>query len=437
MGSEFTSTEVFRPAFTEPPGTNLVGIPVSNLTLPSPDLAYGRPYDELCAKHVRDTFHASRVYIVVSKSLAANTDRLDRLVAALTQNDIKVVGIRKGITPHTPWTEILSIAAECREAEADCVVTLGAGSTTDGAKLVVLCLANDIREPAQLARYSVESTDIPSDVRPPTVPLITIPTSLSGGEYFSLAGGTDDTTAHKSHKYGFLHSGMGSKLIILDAELATLTPAYHWLSTGVRSVDHCVEALCCLTATPAAEEKAERGLRLLVPSLLRCKANNKDVEAYHRCQMAVGLAMDNVRAGIPMGGSHAIGHQLGPLGVPHGVTSCIMCSAVMKYNIRHGADNPDIAARQKKVANILWSEPDVATALRADGLKPETADLGDLIDTIVKTLGLPRSLKAMGIDRDIIPKLSVRALDDFWAPTNPIPLVKPEQVTEILEAVAG
>lgn len=152
--------------------------------------------------------------------------------------------------------------------------------------------------------------------------------------------------------------------------------------------------------------------------------------------MAVNLAMDNVRAGIPMGGSHAIGHQLGPLGVPHNVTSCIMYCAVMKYNIRHGADIPDIARRQKKVVDIFWSEPDVAAALKADGLSPETADLGDVVNTFVKTLDLPRSLKAVGISRDVIPNLSVRALDDFWAPTNPIPLVKPEQVTEILEAVA-
>ena len=154
----------------------------------------------------------------------------------------------------------------------------------------------------------MESTDIPSDVKQPSVPLITIPTSLSGGEYFSLAGGTDDATHHKQ---AFLHSGMGSKLIILDPELCSTTPEYHWLSTGIRSVDHCVEALCCLTATPASDDRAEKGLRLLVPSLLRCKADATDAEARHRCQMAVNYAMYNVRAGIPLGGSHAIGHQLG------------------------------------------------------------------------------------------------------------------------------
>lgn len=149
---------------------------------------------------------------------------------------------------------------------------------------------------------------MPKDVKVPTVPLITIPTSLSGGEYFSLAGGTDDATHHKQ---GFLFSGMGSKLIILDPELCILTPEYHWLSTGVRSIDHCVEALCCLTATPASDDRAEKGLRLLVPSLLKCKVDADDIMARHDCQMAVNLAMWNVRAGIPMGGSHAIGHQLG------------------------------------------------------------------------------------------------------------------------------
>ncbi|KAK3117614.1 hypothetical protein LTR53_000842 [Teratosphaeriaceae sp. CCFEE 6253] len=311
-----TAAETYRPAFTDPPGKNLAGIPISELDLPTPYISYGLPFDEACAKHVRETFQASRVYVVASRSLAANTDKVDRLVTALGKD--RVVGIRKGITPHTPWSEILQIAAECRAAEADCVVTLGAGSVTDGAKLVVLCLANDIRDPERLARFSVESTDVPDLIRPPEVPLITIPTSLSGGEYFSLAGGTDDAT---HHKHGFLHSGMGSRLVILDPDLCQTTPEYHWLSTGIRGVDHCVEAMCSLHATVESDGKAEQGLRLLMPGLLRCKADPTDIAARRQCQLATPLGMGSVRAGITMGGSHAIGHQLGPLGVPHGASS--------------------------------------------------------------------------------------------------------------------
>jgi alcohol dehydrogenase class IV len=279
---------------------------------------------------------------------------------------------------------------------------------------------NDLTKPSQLADYSVEAKNPKSDVKPPTVPLICIPTSLSGGEYFSLAGGTDDIITQ--HKQAFLHGGMGVRLIILDAELCLGTPWFHWLSTGVRSIDHCVEALCCLEATPTSDQDAEAGLRLLVPWLLKTKTDEKNVEARHQCQMGVRLAMKNVRAGIPMGGSHAIGHQLGPMGVSHGITSCIMCPAVMRWNIAHGSNIPKIHKKQDKIREILWSEKAVAETFSKAGLTKEKADLGDLLDEIIRALGLPRTLKEVGIDRSQIDSLSQRTLDDAWAPTNPIPL---------------
>lgn len=128
--------ETYKPAFTTSPGTNLAGIPTQHLKLTTPYISYGLPYDDACAKYITNTFKASRVYIVASKSLAANTDKLDRLVSSV--GDSKVVGVRKGITPHTPWSEILTITAECRRLRVDCIVTLGAGSITDGCKIVVL-----------------------------------------------------------------------------------------------------------------------------------------------------------------------------------------------------------------------------------------------------------------------------------------------------------
>lgn len=137
--SQRMSQEEYRPAFDQPPGQNLAGIPISNLKLPNPDLSSGLRFYEACARHIKDTFHASKVYIVASKSLSSNTDNLDKLISAIGQD--QVVGVRRGITPHTPWSEVLQITNECREAGADCVVTLGAGSITDGCKLVVLvCL---------------------------------------------------------------------------------------------------------------------------------------------------------------------------------------------------------------------------------------------------------------------------------------------------------
>ena len=128
--------ETYEPAFTGPPGTVLAGLPIAKLKLPTPYISHGLPFQGACAKHVWDTFKASRVYIVASRSLAASTDDLNKLISALGEDH--VAGVRKeGISPHSPISEILEIAAECRERKADCLVTLGAGSITDGCKLVV------------------------------------------------------------------------------------------------------------------------------------------------------------------------------------------------------------------------------------------------------------------------------------------------------------
>jgi alcohol dehydrogenase class IV len=49
------------------------------------------------------------------------------------------------------------------------------------------------------------------------------------------------------------------------------------------------------------------------------------------------------------------------------------------------------------------------------------------------SLGLPRSLKEVGVGRVKIEALAKRTLDDAWAGMNPIALAKSEQVAEILE----
>jgi alcohol dehydrogenase class IV len=99
-----------------------------------PTISYGLPFPEAAAKHV-ESFKASRVYIISSGSLARNTSNLKDLQAALGD---KVVGTRVGMKPHTLWSEILEIVAEARSSKADLLLTLGAGSLTDAAKIVSL-----------------------------------------------------------------------------------------------------------------------------------------------------------------------------------------------------------------------------------------------------------------------------------------------------------
>ena len=110
--------EIVRPAFTD---------------REEPRVSYGIPFPETTACHAKDTFKASKIYIISSRSLAHKTDALDRLKAALGE---KVVGVRIGMKTHTHWSEVLEITKEARQKNVDLLVTLGAGSLTDGAKIV-------------------------------------------------------------------------------------------------------------------------------------------------------------------------------------------------------------------------------------------------------------------------------------------------------------
>jgi alcohol dehydrogenase class IV len=107
---------------------------------PRPLLSYGTPFPAGTAHHVVNTFGASKIYIICSGSLARNTDALDRLTAALGPE--KVAGRRIGMQSHTLWSEVLEIVHDARRVEADLLLTLGAGSLTDGAKVVALVFSH-------------------------------------------------------------------------------------------------------------------------------------------------------------------------------------------------------------------------------------------------------------------------------------------------------
>ncbi|KAJ4246876.1 hypothetical protein NW762_013428 [Fusarium torreyae] len=149
----------------------------------TPRISYGLRFPDACLKHCTDTFRSSRAYIICSKSLSKSTDALDRLSSALGD---RVEGVRIGISPHTPIAEVLEVVNEIRDRDIDCLITLGAGSLTDAAKLVRLALANAaITEEDMDCLWGTPKSNpkLRKDIVLPTIPLIHIPTSLSGGEF--------------------------------------------------------------------------------------------------------------------------------------------------------------------------------------------------------------------------------------------------------------
>lgn len=263
----------------------------------------------------------------------------------------------------------------------------------------------------------------PPALKPPTLKLIVVPTTLSAAEYNVSSGATHPETRKKVL---FTHPNCAPNCVILDPELSTTTPQRLWLGTGMRAIDHCVEALCTDLATSMVEASAKEGLLNLVSGLLTSSADNMNVKARGKCQFGAWRAMEAVHQRVPLGASHAIGHHLGSVGgVPHGETSCVMLPAVMKYNRSVNG------ARQEKVAEILWTV--AGEAFERAGLTYGRADAGDLIKALVKALGLPTTLREVGVtDESQLDRIAEHTLTDVWAKTNPRSLDSKEQVREIL-----
>lgn len=343
-----------------------------------------------------------------------------------------MVGVRIGISPHTPIDQALEVVNEAKGLDVDCLVTLGAGSLTDAAKIVRLALANDVttEEGVDSLWGSEESNPARrKTINKPTIPLIHIPTSLSGGEYQAIAGGTESSTHAKRL---FQCGGVDPELVIQDPELCLTTPEWVWLSTGVRSIDHCVETLCSLLSNEKGDAAARSGLPKLISGLLSSKADPKSLAARHLCQSGVVEAMAAVSSGVPLGASHAIGHQLGPLGVGHGETSCILLPSVCKFNLKYKANTE----RQAHVRDLLLQQTEVRKLLEAEGADQGKVDLGDILDAVIRALGMPRSLEEVKIGPDKIPTLARNSLDDIWIRTNAVPITEESQVREILDMCA-
>lgn len=354
----------------------------------------------------------------------------------------KIIGVRYGIKPHTPVAEVLELAAELRNFQPDLVITLGGGSIIGGVKLARLFAANNIlTEVARRVFWGDNKTDVfaedRADLLPATIPCVFVPTSLSGGEWTWLAGATD---AH-DHKAPYVHTSMLADLIIYGPALILSLPDRYWFSTGVRAIDHCVEGLSS-THEVAGDAEAIRealaaALRDLLSDLLALKTrDHRDLDARLRCQLAT-VPLPRALA-IGVGASHGIGHQLGPLGVGHGETSCVLLPNVLQFNWRYG----DRLARQRqaRVRAVFWSAPGLRELFERKGLEDggggsdasDVTEVGDLLDVYLRELGVPRTLRAVGIRREQLEALAESSLKEQFTTNGPVKIGKRE-VAEILE----
>ncbi|RAK80031.1 iron-containing alcohol dehydrogenase [Aspergillus fijiensis CBS 313.89] len=353
---------------------------------------------------------ASRILLVVSTSLDTKSSVIRDLEQDLSNYQVyKKVGVGN----HSPYSDIIDIAHRVQDHDIQAVVSIGSGSYSDACKIAVMLSAT---LPSGFGEDEMEALVDqkrglagPDTVKAPATKLICVPTSLSAGEWNSYASGTN-ATGKKQH---FMHPEGAPSLILMDPTVARTTPSHLWLASGMRAVDHFVESLCRAECHGEAATHIKKGLPLLVRGL---KEYHEGQEGGNEDELLKGIAESQrgsrdalipfIKWKIPMGASHAIGHQLGSVaGVQHGVTSCILLPPTLRFTLN------ETKAAQEAILQIFnevlgWHETEAA----------------DAVHRFVKLLGLPSQLSEVGVTQEEqLHKIAELTLTDALAHNKALP----------------
>lgn len=305
---------------------------------------------------------AQRALVITGPTIAGATDLLWYIEQVLGPFH---AGSYTGVRAHTPAETVAEAGELAEAAAADSLVSLGGGSAIDTAKAV----AHRLSETRRIA--------------PP--PHIAVPTTLSAAEFTPYAG----VTGADGIKRAVSADGLVPREVFLDPQVTLMTPRELWLSSGIKALDHAVESMLGARHHPVTDTLAIEAVRRLFAALPACAADATALGPRADAQIAAWMSLFSPatsRGGL----SHALGHQLGARGVPHGVTSCVTLPAVLRFL------EPETSERQAQIAAMA-------------GLR-RTLDAA--ITSLVRDLGLPARLRDTGIPRELLPAIAEAALSE-------------------------
>jgi maleylacetate reductase len=214
-------------------------------------LVWGTP----AARAIRNHMAAKdlRRAVILTNHSMAQTGYLIELMKELGP---LVAGCFTECAAHSPRDSVLKGAAIAKACQADALIAVGGGSVIDAAKLMLGCLWLDLKthEDLDALRSGAHLEALKAEQR---LRMMAVPTTLSAAEFTHLAGITDTRTATKEL---FEHPLYVPSLVVLDPIATQDTPAWLMASTGIRSVDHCIETICSNRPSPYADAMAQSGL---------------------------------------------------------------------------------------------------------------------------------------------------------------------------------
>ncbi len=247
-------------------------------------------------------------------------------------------------------------------------------------------------------------------------PVVAVPTTAGTGSEVGRAAVITDDRDHT--KKIIFHPKMMPVDVICDPELTLGLPPHVTAATGMDALSHNLEAWCSPIWHPLAQGVALEGMRLCKEWLPEATRRGSNVEA--RAFMMAASSMGATAFQKGLGAMHAMSHPCSSLrGTHHGLTNAV----VMPYVLVHNRS----AIEEKLTAAASYL-----------GLKDRSfTGFVDWVLALREEVGIPHTLKEIGVDGDIIPEAAVMALQDPSNGGNPLPMSVPAYEALYANAVEG
>ncbi len=300
-----------------------------------------------------------------------------------------------------------------RDGDHDGIVAFGGGSALDAGKAIGFMAAQS-RPIWDFEDREDWWTRADEDGMAPVVAVPT--TSGTGSETGRASVITDIRTEHT--KRIIFHPRMMPGRAILDPELTLGLPAHLTAAVGMDALSHSLEAYSSPVFHPLAQGIALEAMRLVRDALPVAVKTPSDLAARSRMQVAAAMGSTAFQKGL--GAMHALSHPCSSLlDTHHGLTNAVVMPYVLVFN------RPAIDTKMAALARYL-DLPD-----------PSFSGVLDWILALREEIGIPHTLKDIGVDESLSARMARMAAEDPSAATNPVPLDAGALERLYLRAIGG
>ncbi len=247
-------------------------------------------------------------------------------------------------------------------------------------------------------------------------PIIAVPTTAGTGSEVGRAAVILNEADHT--KRILFHPKMMPSIVISDPELTVGLPPPITAATGMDALAHCLEAYCVRSFHPLAEGIAVEGVRLIKEWLPVAVRDGKNLAARAGMMAAASMGATAFQKGL--GAIHALSHPVGALyDTHHGLTNGVVMPYVLAFNRS--------AIEEKLTRLAAWI-----------GLpNPSFEAIMDWVLRLRAEIGIPHTLRELGVGTDRLDELAQMGAVDPTAGTNPIPIGVAELKSMFRAAIEG